>query len=166
MTASVPAIKPRSGHPRITTARTANICLKQDGRPTGSALLDAPGPNGYIVEGEHFIAEHAPLEASGPGTVIVEARRHLLDFGDMTPAEIAEFGSVVHRLVPAVKAATGVERVYWLAFDGAIPALPSLARAEEKGCRAGRVAYLAQQPPLTASLTEAQEMSDRIRARL
>jgi diadenosine tetraphosphate (Ap4A) HIT family hydrolase len=74
---------------------------------TGSALLDAPGPAGSIVVGEHFLVEHAPLKASSAGTVIVEARRHVLDFGEMMPAEIAEFGSLVHRLVPAVKAATG-----------------------------------------------------------
>jgi hypothetical protein len=41
--------------------------------------LDAPRPGGYIVEGEHFLVEHAPLQSSSAGTVIVEARRHLLD---------------------------------------------------------------------------------------
>jgi hypothetical protein len=37
-----------------------NICRKQDGLKTGSALLNAPIPGGYIVEGEHFFVEHAP----------------------------------------------------------------------------------------------------------
>ena len=64
-----------------------NICRQQDGLKTGSELLDAPSPDGYIVEGEHFLVEHAPLQESSAGTVIVEARRHLLDFGDMTPTE-------------------------------------------------------------------------------
>jgi hypothetical protein len=58
-----------------------NICRKQDGRKTGSALLDVPIPGGYIVEREYFLVEHAPLQESSAGTVIVEARRHLLDFG-------------------------------------------------------------------------------------
>jgi hypothetical protein len=31
-----------------------NICRKQDGLKTGSALLDVPRAGGYIVEGEHF----------------------------------------------------------------------------------------------------------------
>src|SRR5277367_4901490 len=92
-----------------------NICRKQDDLKTGSELLDAPRPGGYIVEGEHFVAEHAPLQESSAGTVILEARRHLLDFGEMTPAESAELGSVLHRLVPAIKGATGVQRVYFLA---------------------------------------------------
>ncbi len=33
----------------------------------------------------------------------------------MNPAELAEFGSIIHRLIPAIKAATGVHRVYYLA---------------------------------------------------
>src|SRR5580658_9543953 len=41
-----------------------NICRKQDGLKTGSVLLDAPLPSGYVVEGEHFLVEHAPLQSS------------------------------------------------------------------------------------------------------
>src|SRR5580698_5611988 len=108
-----------------------NICRKQDGVKTGSALLDVPVPGGYIVEGEHFLVEHAPLKSSSAGTVIVEARRHLLDFGEMAPAELAELGSLLHRLVPAVKAVTEVERVYYLALMERAAPLPSVARAEE-----------------------------------
>src|SRR5580693_8498001 len=97
------------GPPPYYHRSDCNICRKQDGLTTGSALLDVPIPGGYIVEGEHFLVEHAPVQESGAGTVIVEARRHLLDFADMTPAESAELGPLLHRLVPAVKAATGVE---------------------------------------------------------
>jgi hypothetical protein len=68
-----------------------NICRKQDDLKTGSKLLDVPRPGGYIVEGEHFAAEHAPLQESSAGTVIFEARRHLLDFGDMTPAPAYDY---------------------------------------------------------------------------
>src|ERR1700727_1794370 len=128
-----------SSHPEATPASDASvqigpppyfhrsdchICRKQDGLKTGSALLDAPRPGGYVVEDEHFVAEHAPLQESSAGTVIVEARRHLLDFGDMAPEELAEFGSVIHRLIPAIKAATGLQRVYYLAVVGRAPHLP------------------------------------------
>jgi diadenosine tetraphosphate (Ap4A) HIT family hydrolase len=143
-----------------------NICRKQDGLQTGSKLLDAPIPGGYIVKGEHFLVEHAPLQSSSPGTVIVEARRHLLDFGDMTPTELAEFGSLVHRLVPAVKEATGVERVYLLALMERAPhfhlwLVPKQNEGELRG-----MAYLAQQPPLTATYSEAEAISRKIRAEL
>jgi diadenosine tetraphosphate (Ap4A) HIT family hydrolase len=141
-----------------------HICLKQDGLKTGSELLDAPRPGGYIVEGEHFLAEHAPLQESSAGTVIVEARRHLLDFGDMTPTESAELGSVLHRLIPAIKAATAVTRVYYLAVMEHSPhfhlwLVPKKNEGELMGAE-----YLAQQPPLTASLGAAEEMSQKIRA--
>ncbi len=141
-----------------------NICRQQDGLKTGSKLLDAPRPAGYIVDGEHFLVEHAPLQSSSAGTVIVEARRHLLDFGEMTPAESAELGAVLHRLVPAVKAATGVERVYYLALmERAAHFHLWLVPKKDEGDLRG-VAYLAQQPPLTASLNAAEAMSQKIRA--
>ena len=62
------------GPPPYFHRSDCNICLKQDGQKTGSGLLDAPIPGGYVVEGEHFLVEHAPLQSSGAGTVIVEAR--------------------------------------------------------------------------------------------
>ena len=141
-----------------------HICLKQDGLKTGSALLDAASAGGYIVEEQHFLAEHAPLRSSSPGTVIVEARRHLLDFGDMTPEESAELGSILHRLVPAIKAATGVQRVYYLALMERAPhfhlwLVPKLDDGDLVGA-----AYLAQQPPLTSSVEDAEAMSQKIGA--
>src|ERR1700722_6831722 len=166
---SVPSEKPSSerpakiGPPPYYHRPDCNICRKQDGLKTGSKLLDAPRPGGYVVEGEPFLAEHAPLQESGAGTVIVEARRHLLDFGEMTPAESAELGSVLHRLVPVIKAATGVQRVYYLAGMGRGPRfhLWLVPRKDEGELRG--VAYLAQQPTLTSSYSEAEAMSRKIR---
>ena len=66
------------GPPPYYHRSDCHICRKQDGLKTGSKLLDAPIPGGYIVETEHFLVEHAPLQESSAGTVIVEARRHLL----------------------------------------------------------------------------------------
>ena len=154
------------GPPPYYHRSDCNICRQQDGLKTGSELLDAPRPAGYIVESEHFLVEHAPLKSSSAGTVIVEARRHLLDFGEMTPTESAEVGSVLHRLVPAVKAATGVERVYYLALMERVAhfhlwLVPKKNDGELRG-----VDYLAQQPPLTASLGAAEAMSQKIRAEL
>ena len=143
-----------------------NICRKQDDLKTGSALLDAPRPGGYIVEREHFLAEHAPLQESSAGTVIVEARRHLLDFAEMTPAESAELGSILIRLVPAIKAATGVQRVYYLAVMERAPHfhLWLVPRKNEGDLRGA--AYLAQQPPLTSSYGDAEAMSRKIQEQL
>ena len=151
------------GPPPYFHRSDCNICLKQDGQKTGSGLLDAPIPGGYVVEGEHFLVEHAPLQSSSAGTVIVEARRHLLDFGEMTPPESAELGSVLHRLVPAVKAATGVPRVYYLALMERAPHFHLwLVPKKNEGDLRG-VEYLAQQPPLTTSYSAAEAMSRKIR---
>jgi diadenosine tetraphosphate (Ap4A) HIT family hydrolase len=154
------------GPPPYYHRSDCNICRKQDGLKTGSELLDAPIPGGYIVEGEHFLAEHGPVQESTAGTVIVEARRHVLDFGEMTPAESAELGSVLHRLVPAVKAATGVERVYYLALMEKVAHfhLWLVPKKNEDPLRG--VDYLAQRPPLTSSHSEAEAMSQKIRAEL
>ena len=151
------------GPPPYYHRSDCNICRKQDGLKTGSALLDVPRPGGCIVEAEHFLAEHAPLQESSAGTVILEARRHVLDWGDMTAAELAEFGSVAHRLVPAIKAATGVQRVYLLAVMERAPHFHLwLVPKKDEGDLRG-AAYLAQQPPLTASFSDAEAMSVKIR---
>jgi diadenosine tetraphosphate (Ap4A) HIT family hydrolase len=154
------------GPPPYHHRSDCSMCRQQDGLKTGSELLDAPRPGGYVVEGEHFLAEHAPLTSASAGTVIVEARRHLLDFGDMTPTESSELGSLLHRLVPAIKAATGVERVYYLALMERVGhfhlwLVPKKNEGELRG-----VDYLAQQPPLTASFDEAEAMSRKIQAEL
>ena len=151
------------GPPPYDHRSDCNICRKQDGLKTGKELLDVPRPGGYIVEGEHFLAEHAPLQESSAGTVIVEARRHLLDFGDMSPAELAEFGSTLHRLIPAIKAATGVQRVYYLAVMERAPhfhlwLVPKKNEGEGIGA-----AYLTQQPPLTSTYSDAEAASIKIR---
>ena len=116
------------GPPPYHHRSDCKICRHQDGLKRGQSAY-APLAGGRIVEGEHFLVEHAPLNSSSAGTVIVEAKRHLLDFGEMTPAESSELGALLHRLVPAVKAATGVERVDFRR-DGASGPLPSLARTE------------------------------------
>jgi hypothetical protein len=119
---------PETGPPPYYHRSDCHICLKQDGMKTGVELMDAPIPGGYIVEQGHFLAEHAPVVESSAGTVIVEARRHLLDFGDMTATESAELGSILHscdqsrhggrpRLLPG--------------GDGALSPLPPLACAAE-----------------------------------
>jgi diadenosine tetraphosphate (Ap4A) HIT family hydrolase len=154
------------GPPPYYHRSDCNICRQQDGLKTGSELLDGPRPSGYIFEDEHFLVEHAPLKSSSAGTVIVQSRRHLLDFGEMTPTEGTEFGPLLHRLVPAVKAATGVERVYYLALmERAAHFHLWLIPKKNEGDLRG-VAYMAQQPPLTASLSDAEAMSQKIRGAL
>jgi diadenosine tetraphosphate (Ap4A) HIT family hydrolase len=105
-----PKIGPRPWHHRSDCF----VCRKQEG-------LEASPTGGYIVEGKYFLVEHAPLKMSHVGTVIIESRRHLLDFGEMTSAESTEFGSIMKRLVPAVKAVTESDRIYYLSVNEHAP---------------------------------------------
>jgi diadenosine tetraphosphate (Ap4A) HIT family hydrolase len=125
------------------------ICRMQDG-------LGTQPVGGYIVEGEHFVAEHAPLKMANAGTVIVEARRHLLDSGEMTTAESAELGAILKRLVPAIKEATGAHRVYYLALMERVPHFHLWLVPKKKQTRLKGVAYLARRAtPATNSAAEA-----------
>ncbi len=82
----------------------------------------------------------------------------------MTPTESACLGPVLHRLIPAVKAATGVERVYYLALmERAAHFHLWLIPKKNEGDLRG-VEYIAQQPPLTTSFSAAEAMSGKIRA--
>jgi hypothetical protein len=84
----------------------------------------------------------------------------------MTPAELAEFGSIAHRLVPAIKAATGVERVYLLAVMERAPHFHLWFVPKQDEGQLRGVDYLAQRPPLTSSHSQAEAMSIKIREQL
>jgi hypothetical protein len=117
------------------------------------AVLDGHETQGRLAirrRIERYLVEHASLTSAGAATVTVQARRHPLDFGEMTPAETADFGSLLHRLVPAVKAATAVGRVYNLALMERVAHfhLWHVPKKDEGDLRG--VEYMAQQPPLTA----------------
>lgn len=83
------------------------ICRKQRGE-------GAPPPGGYLYESAHFQVCHAPAAMATPGTLLVESRRHVLDFAEMTPEEATSYGPLLTRLYMAIKRVTGAERVYTL----------------------------------------------------
>jgi diadenosine tetraphosphate (Ap4A) HIT family hydrolase len=81
----------------------------------------------------------------------------------MTSDELAELGSILNRLVPAVKAATRAHRVYFLALMERAPHFHLWLVPKQEGGALQGVAYLAQQPPLTTSRSAAAAMSHAIR---
>ncbi len=83
------------------------ICRKQRGE-------EATPPGGYLYEGAHFRVCHAPAAMATPSTLLVESRRHFLDFAEMTPEEATSYGPLLARLYTAIKRTTGSERVYTL----------------------------------------------------
>jgi diadenosine tetraphosphate (Ap4A) HIT family hydrolase len=90
------------------------------------------------------------------GTVILEARRHLLDFGEMTSAESAEFGSIMRRLVQAVKAVTGAHRVYFPSVNEHAPHFHLWLVPKKKNTTLEGIPFLARRPvPATKNGAEA-----------
>jgi diadenosine tetraphosphate (Ap4A) HIT family hydrolase len=124
--------------------------------------METPPTGGYIVEGKYFLVEHAPLKMSHVGTVIIQARRHLLDFGEMSSAESTEFGSIMRRLVPAVKAVTGAHRVYFLSVNEHAPHFHLWLVSKKKNTTLEGVPFLARRP-VPATKSGAEAMSRKIR---
>jgi len=90
------------------------ICRKQAGKE------EAP-PGGYIYRGTHFAICHAPRKIGTAGTMIIESKRHILDFEEMTSAEGDDLMGLLGRLFPAIKQTTHAERVYSLAMMDEVP---------------------------------------------
>jgi diadenosine tetraphosphate (Ap4A) HIT family hydrolase len=133
------------------------ICRKHAGQ-------EAAPPGGYLYEDAQFLVGHAPAAMAVPGTLIVESRRHLLDFTEMTPEETASYGPLLGKLYAAIKRAVGAERVYTLiTLEGAAHFHSWLVpRAPEVQARG--VAYLADD--LQCAEDEAIAAREAIRAAL
>ena len=86
---------------------TCEICARGgDGRQHPGTV------GGNVYEDEHWYAYHAPPSSSSLGQLFLVSKRHFLDFAEMTPAEAASYGQVLHALYSALKQAVDAERVY------------------------------------------------------
>lgn len=75
-------------------------------------------PGGWIHEDTRWRAWHCLAGWGPPGTVIVESRRHFLDFAAMDAGEARTFGPLLGRLVATIKEAVAAHRVYtWSTMD-------------------------------------------------
>ena len=109
----------------MQSASECFICRKHAG-------LEPAPPGGYLYEVGHFRVCHAPAALALPGTLLIESRRHLLNFAAMTPEEAADYGALLSRVYATIKRVTGAERVYTMVtLEGAthfhswhIPRLP------------------------------------------
>jgi diadenosine tetraphosphate (Ap4A) HIT family hydrolase len=77
-----------------------------------------PPPGGFLIDDGTWRAGHAPASYAPLGTVVLEARRHVLDQADFNDVESQTCARVTGRLVEAVRRATGCDRVYqWATMD-------------------------------------------------
>ena len=81
------------------------------------ARTDLP-PGGWLLEDDTWRAGAAPASYGVPGTVVLEARRHVADQAGFDVTERATVAEVTGRLLDAVREATGCARVYqWATMD-------------------------------------------------
>jgi len=83
------------------------VCRKHKG-------VEAAPPGGYIYEDEHWMVCHAPVNLGPLGTLLIESRRHFLDYSEMTLEEAASLGNLLKRVYQALKEHTEAVRIYQL----------------------------------------------------
>lgn len=129
-----------------------------------SAGLEGEPLGGYIVDDRTWIANHAKPHAGHPGTIILSSRRHFLDFTEMSNEEMASLHDLMRRLFPAIKAATGASRVYFLSMMAGMPHfhLWLIPQQPKSGLRAFELLGSGR----TCSGREVVSTSDRIREQL
>ncbi|HZC04632.1 MAG TPA: hypothetical protein VE338_03255 [Ktedonobacterales bacterium] len=133
------------------------ICRKHAGE------LASP-PGGYIYEDAYFRVCHAPVTMVVAGTLLIESRRHVLDFAEMAPEEAASYGPLLARLYAAVKRVLGAERIYTLVTLEGASHFHSWHIPHASGAATRGVAFLAQDQ--SCGEDEAVAVAEAVRAAL
>lgn len=133
------------------------LCRKHAGQ-------ESTPPGGFFYENTHWYVCHGSPFMAGLGTIVVEARRHFLDFAEMNEAEAASYGVLLGKLYTALRAETGAPRIYTAIFLEGTPHFHTwlVPRMPEEQLRSA--ALLARDDRCTAE--DAEAMSVRLRAQL
>lgn len=73
-------------------------------------------PGGVIYEDEYWVVDHSISPVALKGWLIVKPKRHVENFGDLSPDEADAFGPISRAAAASVQAALGAERVYVCSF--------------------------------------------------
>lgn len=133
------------------------FCRKAEGReeqPIG----------GYIVDDGEWLANHAHPEVGDAGTLVLSSRRHFLDFADLTEQEAASFHRLLRKLFPAIKCATGAERVYLVSMMANQPHFHVWLVPQAKGATLKAFQLLASRRSTTTEAVE--QTAEALRTRL
>jgi len=112
-----PLAQLRDPFSRLLTAFTPReheclLCEKYRGGvyPAYGGYTEPPG--GYLVDDDHWRVAHGPTPYWPAGTLLIEAKRHFLDYADMTDAESATIGPLLKTLIGPLREATGAPRIH------------------------------------------------------
>lgn len=74
-------------------------------------------PGGIVHAGDGWLVVHHPGGQSDPGELLVILRRHVESIAELTPAEAAALGPVLHAGVTGIERVVAPERVYVASFN-------------------------------------------------
>lgn len=97
---------------RAAGGRECLICAKYAGRPVPAWAGFAVPPGRHLVDDELWRVGHGPTPYWPSGTLLIESKRHFLDYGDFTADEASSLGTLIHRLTGPLKQATGAPRIH------------------------------------------------------
>jgi len=136
------------------------ICRKYAGGPVPVWVGRPVPPGGHLVDDDLWWVGAAPPAFTPSGSVLIESRRHYLDYADMTPAEATSYAELLTRLTPVIKQVTGAERIHvFSSMDGA-PHFHAWMVPRRPGDRPGRT-FMGN--PGYTSEAEADELINRMR---
>src|SRR5262245_18537277 len=64
-----------------------------------------------VFQTEHWVVEHC-IGTLGVGTLILKPLRHIVGLADLSEAEAAELGPLLHRATSSIKALSDADQVY------------------------------------------------------
>lgn len=76
----------------------------------------------YLYQSEHWLLRHSS-ETNIEGYLILEARRHILDFSQASTDELAAYGPLLATAMKAIRKVVSPERVYTFSLAEAVPHL-------------------------------------------
>jgi len=76
----------------------------------------------YVFETEHWLLRHSN-ETDIEGYLILEPRRHILDFADANEEELAAYGTVIAAAMKAIKKIVAPVRIYTFTLAESCPHL-------------------------------------------
>jgi diadenosine tetraphosphate (Ap4A) HIT family hydrolase len=154
---------------RLLDARTPApddclVCRKYAGETIPPMAGRAQPPGGPVIDDPLWRVGHGPTAFWPKGTLLVESRRHFLDYAEFQPEEAAAIGPLISSLIGPIKEATGAPRVHvFSSMEGAPHFHVWLVPRTAEGSRVGR-AFIGS--PGTSTEAEAEEAVGRIRGAL
>lgn len=92
--------------------RECLVCAKYANLPVPAWAGFPTPPGGHLVDDGTWRVGHGPTPYWPAGTLLIESRRHFLDYADFSTEEASTLGPLIKRFTEPLKEATGASRVH------------------------------------------------------